>query len=65
MSRFSWRWWPRRKTNSSERFDGGDVLHIVRALGPTLDWVRLLARFDKNWRVLLGHIVMFGIRVSL
>src|SRR5258707_12130407 len=39
MNRFSWPWWPRRKTRSlddatlpSERFEGGDRRHLLQAL---------------------------------
>jgi hypothetical protein len=42
------------------RFDGADITHLIRACGERLDWSRLLTRFDKHWRVLLSHLVMFG-----
>ena len=39
MNRFSWPWWPRRKTRSlddaalaCERFEGGDRRHLLQAL---------------------------------
>jgi hypothetical protein len=43
-----------------ERFDGADVLHMLRACGRDLDWDRLLARFGPDWRVLLSHLILFG-----
>jgi hypothetical protein len=43
-----------------ERYDGADVLHIILRCGPSLDWPRLLRRFDSYWRVLFSHLVMFG-----
>ncbi len=52
--------WSKAFVQERERFDGGDVLHLVRALGPTLDWIRLLRRFDAHWRVLFGCVVLFG-----
>ena len=52
--------WSKAFVQERERFDGADVLHLFRALGPTLDWTRLLQRFDKHWRVLLSCIVLFG-----
>jgi hypothetical protein len=42
------------------RFDGADVAHLIRACGERLDWPRLVGRFDRHWRVLLSHLVMFG-----
>ena len=52
--------WSKAFVQERERFDGADVLHLLRALGPTLDWTRLLQRFGPHWRVLLGHLVFFG-----
>jgi hypothetical protein len=41
------------------RFDGGDVVHLIRAARGRLDGDRLLARFGVHWRVLLAHVVLF------
>lgn len=43
-----------------ERFDGGDVAHVLQANADGLDWASLLARFGPHWRVLLAHLVLFG-----
>jgi hypothetical protein len=52
--------WQKAFIMERERFDGADVLHLLRACGPRLDWPRLLARFGADWRVLLSHLVLFG-----
>lgn len=52
--------WQKAYIMERERFDGGDVLHLLRARGAQLDWDRLLARFGADWRVLLSHLVLFG-----
>ena len=52
--------WSKAFVMERERFDGADVAHILRACAETLDWPRLLQRFDGYWRVLLQHLVMFG-----
>lgn len=52
--------WQKAYIMERERYDGNDVAHLLRACGPTLDWSRLLRRFDKDWRVLLGHLIFFG-----
>jgi hypothetical protein len=52
--------WSKAFVQERERFDGADVLHLFRELGPSLDWPRLLARFGPHWRVLFSHIVLFG-----
>jgi hypothetical protein len=51
--------WSKSFVQERERFDGADVLHLVRAQGRTLDWDRLLRRFAENWPVLLSHLVLF------
>lgn len=52
--------WSKAFICERERFDGADVLHIIRDCGVRLDWQRLMRRFDPHWRVLLAHLVMFG-----
>jgi hypothetical protein len=43
-----------------ERYDGGDVAHILLALGPELDWRRLIDRYGNYWRALYAHLILFG-----
>jgi len=52
--------WSKAFIMERERYDGADVAHLLRALGPDLDWRRLVRRFDDQWRVLLSHLVLFG-----
>jgi hypothetical protein len=52
--------WTKAFIQERERFDGADVLHLVRETGPSLDWPRLLMRFADHWRVLLSHLILFG-----
>jgi len=52
--------WSKAFIQERERFDGADVLHLLRETGPSLDWPRLLMRFSDYWRVLLSHLIMFG-----
>jgi hypothetical protein len=54
--------WSKAFIMERERFDGGDVAHLLRGCAPELDWERLLDRFDVNggWRVLFVHLVLFG-----
>jgi hypothetical protein len=52
--------WSKGLIMERERFDGADVAHILQALGPKLDWDRLLERFGPFWRALYAHIVLFG-----
>jgi hypothetical protein len=51
--------WSKAFVQERERFDGADVLHLLRETGPQLDWARLLWRFGEHWAVLLSHIVLF------
>ena len=52
--------WSKAFVQERERYDGADVMHLLRELGPTLDWPRLLMRFGDRWRVLFSFIVLFG-----
>lgn len=52
--------WQKALISERERFDGADVAHLLLSCADTLDWDRLIRRFDTNWRVLLSHIILFG-----
>lgn len=52
--------WSKAFVQERERFDGADVIHLLRGASPPLDWPRLLMRFGDHWRVLLSHVVLFG-----
>jgi hypothetical protein len=43
-----------------ERFDGGDIVHLLQTHAERIDWERLLAQFGPHWRVLLVHLILFG-----
>ena len=51
--------WSKSFVMERERYDGGDITHILRKCGASLDWVRLLRRFDPQAPVLLAHLVLF------
>jgi len=52
--------WSKAFVQERERYDGADVLHVLRARAETLDWQRLLTRFAGNWRVLYAYLIQFG-----
>jgi hypothetical protein len=52
--------WSKGFVMERERYDGADIAHLIRAHGQHLDWQRLLRRYGADWRVLLGHLVLFG-----
>jgi hypothetical protein len=52
--------WSKAFIMERERYDGADIIHILRACAETLDWDRLLTRFGPYWRVLFSHLVLFG-----
>ena len=53
--------WSKSFIMERERFDGADVAHMLLHTAPRLDWNRLLARFGDHWRVLLSHLLLFGL----
>ncbi len=52
--------WSKGYVMERERFDGADIAHLIRQSGRNFDWHRLLRRFDRDWRILFSHLVMFG-----
>lgn len=52
--------WQKAYIMERERFDGADIQHILRARAETLDWERLLRRFEGAPQVLLVHLTMFS-----
>ncbi len=52
--------WTKAFIMERERFDGAEILHLLRLCGNTIDWPRLLKRFGPHWRVLMVHLVLFG-----
>ncbi|BDG03678.1 nucleotidyltransferase family protein [Anaeromyxobacter oryzae] len=51
--------WSKSFVLERERYDGADVNHLLHACGGTMDWERLLARFDRYWEVLFSHLLLF------
>jgi predicted nucleotidyltransferase len=43
-----------------ERYDGGDIAHLLQVNAQRLDWRSLVERFGAHWRVLLAHLTLFG-----
>jgi hypothetical protein len=52
--------WSKAFIMERHRYDGADIAHILLAVGDQLDWVRLINRFGRNWRVLYSHLILFG-----
>jgi len=51
--------WMKAYIMERERFDGGDIAHILLCCAEKLDWQHLVQRFGPDWRVLLSHLVLF------
>lgn len=51
--------WSKSFIMERERYDGGDIAHLLRSRLDRLDWERLLKRFDVHWPVLLSHLLLF------
>ena len=52
--------WSKAFIMERERYDGADIVHMLRACSWQMDWRRLLDRFGEHWRVLLIHLTAFG-----
>jgi hypothetical protein len=51
--------WSKAFVCERERYDGADVVHLLRDCGERLDWERLLRRFGTHWRVLYAHMLIY------
>jgi aminoglycoside-2''-adenylyltransferase len=51
--------WSKSFVMERERFDGADVLHILRHSGRALNWTHLIDRFGDHSGVLLAHLMLF------
>ena len=51
--------WSKAFIMERERFDGADVMHLIRAQADTIDWKRLRLRFRGHEPVLLAHLLLF------
>jgi hypothetical protein len=52
--------WSKSYVMERERYDGGDVMHLLLRTAKRLDWDRLVRRFGEHWRILLMQIIKFG-----
>ncbi len=41
------------------RFDGADIVHLIRGVRGEVDWERVLARLGDDYELLLWHLLMF------
>ena len=51
--------WQKSFVMERERFDGADVMHLMLHSAESIDWDRLLARFDRYWPLLLTYLTLF------
>jgi hypothetical protein len=52
--------WQKAYIMERERFDGADVVHLLRCCAEKLDWELLVDLFGPDWRVLLNQLILFG-----
>jgi hypothetical protein len=51
--------WQKSFLMERERFDGADIMHILRARAGQLDWARLMERYADRWPLLLTYLTFF------
>jgi len=52
--------WSKGYIMERERYDGADIVHLLRACGECMDWPRLLGRFGPHWRGLFSYLMLYG-----
>jgi len=51
--------WIKAYVAHRERFDGADILHMINACHESIDWRRLLRRFEPCWQLLLFYVNLY------
>ncbi|HLH72198.1 MAG TPA: hypothetical protein VKX96_02865, partial [Chloroflexota bacterium] len=51
--------WIKAYVAHRERFDGADILHLIRSCHATMDWQHLLERFEPCWQVLMFYVNLY------
>ena len=51
--------WQKSFVMERERYDGADIMHILRTCAENIDWARLMQRFDQQWQILLLNLILF------
>lgn len=51
--------WSKAYVQERERYDGADVIHLIKCAGRSLNWKRLLDRFADHWEVLFSQLLLF------
>ncbi len=51
--------WQKAFVMERERFDGADIMHILRSRANVLEWHRLIDRFGAQWPLLYSYLVYF------
>jgi hypothetical protein len=51
--------WHRLFINERHRQDMADIVHLIIAVGPALDWRRIVAKAAAHWPLLLAQLLMF------
>ena len=52
--------WQKSFVMERERFDGADIMHILRVRGGALDWARISERYGDRWPLLYAYLLMFS-----
>lgn len=51
--------WIKAYVAHRERFDGADILHMIRSCHASFDWQHLLERFEPCWQVLMFYVNLY------
>jgi hypothetical protein len=52
--------WQKSFIMERNRYDGADIAHLLRSQGSSLDWQRLLTRYDRYWPLLYSYCVLLS-----
>jgi hypothetical protein len=52
--------WSKAFVMERDRYDGADIVHLIRSHATDMDWPRLLQRFGPHWLLLMNHLLTFS-----
>lgn len=50
--------WMKAYVMERRRYDGADIVHLIRSCTSKLDWERLISIFGRDWKLLLSYLLL-------
>ncbi|TAK35435.1 MAG: hypothetical protein EPO21_05990 [Chloroflexota bacterium] len=51
--------WSKAYVAHRERYDGADIMHLIRYAHDKIDWDHIVARFNDHWDLLFSYLILY------